>query len=238
MTEFPHITRNPDVSEGRPCVSDSRVTVSTILGLLAVGHSQPQILALYRGLTAEDIREALLYAARQMQEPEPSGSFAPHGAVAPAVQPLPAADAAPEAGILAATEPDRPESHVPVSVERLEFGPAGREPWVVVTRAGIWDRRMCADLIAWEDIHEIYLHRRDRPHSVCLELRTPDRYISRMPLIRRLRVRISMIFGIPPFCVSGANTGTSVRELYVRIKRIWIVYRADTALHSREIPPM
>jgi len=56
--------------DGRACVRDTRVTVATILGLLAEGHSQRVILENYSYLTSEDIREALTYCAWRMEEQE------------------------------------------------------------------------------------------------------------------------------------------------------------------------
>ncbi len=53
---------------GRPCVRGTRVTVSTIVGLVAAGHDAEGINGLYPYLKAEDVREALLWAAWRSQE--------------------------------------------------------------------------------------------------------------------------------------------------------------------------
>ena len=55
---------------GKPCIRGLRVTVGTIVGLVAVGHSDVEILRLYPHLVAEDIREALSYAAWRVEELE------------------------------------------------------------------------------------------------------------------------------------------------------------------------
>lgn len=55
---------------GKPCVRGLRVTVGTIVGLLAAGHSNADILTLYPYLEEEDIREALAYAAWRVEEIE------------------------------------------------------------------------------------------------------------------------------------------------------------------------
>jgi uncharacterized protein (DUF433 family) len=55
---------------GKPCVRGLRVTVGTIVGLLAAGHSNADILTLYPYLEEEDIREALTYAAWRVEEIE------------------------------------------------------------------------------------------------------------------------------------------------------------------------
>jgi uncharacterized protein (DUF433 family) len=47
-----------------------RITVGTIIGLIASGYSSEQICEAYPYLEAEDIREALLYAAWRVEEQE------------------------------------------------------------------------------------------------------------------------------------------------------------------------
>ncbi len=64
------ITHNPEVMGGKPCIRGMRVTVSTVLSLLAGGHTFTEILAAYPYLEEEDLREALAYAAWRMQEYE------------------------------------------------------------------------------------------------------------------------------------------------------------------------
>ncbi len=53
---------------GKPCIRGLRVTVGTIVGLVASGHSHEEILRLYPYLTTDDIREALAYAAWRVEE--------------------------------------------------------------------------------------------------------------------------------------------------------------------------
>jgi uncharacterized protein (DUF433 family) len=59
---FNRITLDPEVMGGKPCIRGLRVTVGTILGLLASGHSEEKILKAYPYLEGEDIRAALTYA--------------------------------------------------------------------------------------------------------------------------------------------------------------------------------
>jgi uncharacterized protein (DUF433 family) len=47
-----------------------RVTVGTIVGLVAAGHSLERILQAYPYLEAENLRQALAYAARRAEEIE------------------------------------------------------------------------------------------------------------------------------------------------------------------------
>lgn len=63
-----HITLDPAVMGGKPCIRGMRVTVGTVVGLLAAGHSTEQILDAYPYLEEEDIRRALAYAAWRAEE--------------------------------------------------------------------------------------------------------------------------------------------------------------------------
>jgi uncharacterized protein (DUF433 family) len=62
------ITFDPAVMGGKPCIRHLRVTVGTIVGLVASGQAQDQILKLYPYLELEDIRQALAYAAWRAEE--------------------------------------------------------------------------------------------------------------------------------------------------------------------------
>jgi len=62
------ITADPEVMGGRPCIRGMRVTVGTVVGLVAAGHSREEILRLYPYLEPEDISEALAYAAWRSDE--------------------------------------------------------------------------------------------------------------------------------------------------------------------------
>lgn len=70
MKNFDRITFDPALMGGKPCIRGLRVTVGTIVGLLASGHSHTEILALYPYLEAEDIVEALKFAAWRAEEIE------------------------------------------------------------------------------------------------------------------------------------------------------------------------
>ena len=70
MTTLNRITRDPDVMGGRPCIRGLRVTVGMIVGLLAAGHDEAQVLAAYPYLESDDVRQALAYAAWRMEEQE------------------------------------------------------------------------------------------------------------------------------------------------------------------------
>jgi uncharacterized protein (DUF433 family) len=68
--ELDRITRNPEVMGGKPCVRGIRVTVGTVVGLVASGRLNSEILAAYPYLEEEDIRQALAYAAWRVEEIE------------------------------------------------------------------------------------------------------------------------------------------------------------------------
>jgi len=70
MTPLRRITRDPAVMGGKPCIRGLRVTVGTVVGLLASGRTDDEILRAYPYLEAEDIREALAYAAWRSEEQE------------------------------------------------------------------------------------------------------------------------------------------------------------------------
>jgi len=57
MKQLTRITLNPEVMGGKPCIRGLRVTVGTVVGLLASGHST-------------DISEALAYATWRVEEVE------------------------------------------------------------------------------------------------------------------------------------------------------------------------
>ena len=57
------ITLNPEIMGGKPCIRGMRVTVGTVVGLVAAGHSIETILEAYPYLEKEDIFAALSYAA-------------------------------------------------------------------------------------------------------------------------------------------------------------------------------
>jgi len=60
---FTRITINPQIMHGKPCIRGMRVPVHVILDLLAAGETPANILAHYPYLEADDIAEAIRYAA-------------------------------------------------------------------------------------------------------------------------------------------------------------------------------
>ena len=72
MKDLNRITLDPAVMGGKPCIRGLRVTVGTVIGLLAAGRSREEILQAYPYLEAEDIDQALAYAAWRVEEREVS----------------------------------------------------------------------------------------------------------------------------------------------------------------------
>jgi len=70
MQNLTRITFNPEVMGGKPCIRGMRVTVGTIVGLIASGKTIDEVLADYPYLEREDILEALAYAAWRAEERE------------------------------------------------------------------------------------------------------------------------------------------------------------------------
>ena len=65
---FKRITTDPRQMGGVPCLRGLRIPVATIVSLVADGQSVQEILTLYPDLDAEDIREALRFAAEAVRE--------------------------------------------------------------------------------------------------------------------------------------------------------------------------
>ena len=67
-TLLERIVINPRVMVGKPVIRGTRLTVEYILNLLAHGATVEEILEEYQGLTEDDIKACLLFAARSLQE--------------------------------------------------------------------------------------------------------------------------------------------------------------------------
>ena len=67
---FDRITIEPDKMGGVPCIRGLRIPVATVVGMIAEGTSVKEILADYPDLEADDVRQALLYAAEAVRERE------------------------------------------------------------------------------------------------------------------------------------------------------------------------
>ena len=70
MAQLDRITFDPLVMGGKPCLRGMRVTVGTIVGLIASGATSEEILEDYPYLERADITAALSYAAWRVEEVE------------------------------------------------------------------------------------------------------------------------------------------------------------------------
>ena len=67
---FTRITVNAKQMSGLPCIRGLRIPVATVVGMVAEGMANAEILAAYPDLKEDDIREALQYAAEAVRERE------------------------------------------------------------------------------------------------------------------------------------------------------------------------
>ena len=70
MPQLTRITRDARVMGGKPRIRGMRVTVGTVVGLVAAGRTNEEILREYPYLEVADIAEALSYAAWRAEEVE------------------------------------------------------------------------------------------------------------------------------------------------------------------------
>lgn len=68
--KFTRITTDPAQMGGAPCIRGLRVPVATIVGMVAEGMAEAEIIAAFPDLQPDDIREALRYAAEAVRERE------------------------------------------------------------------------------------------------------------------------------------------------------------------------
>lgn len=69
-----HITRDPKVMLGKPCIKGTRITVELILRWLAAGRSFAEILEAYPHITEDDVKAALDFAADTVNGREPAAA--------------------------------------------------------------------------------------------------------------------------------------------------------------------
>lgn len=66
MTDWrSHITFDPTIRGGKPCIRGMRITVGDILGNLAAGMTTEQILSEFPELTQEDLLATLAWASER-----------------------------------------------------------------------------------------------------------------------------------------------------------------------------
>ena len=70
VVTFPRITVDPKQMGGVPCIRGLRIPVATVVGMVADGMPEAEILGAYPDLETEDVHEALRYAAEAVRERE------------------------------------------------------------------------------------------------------------------------------------------------------------------------
>ena len=68
MKQLDRITMDPEVMGGKPCIRGMRVTVGTVVGLMASGKAIEEVLTAYPYIEREDVLQALTYAAWRSEE--------------------------------------------------------------------------------------------------------------------------------------------------------------------------
>ena len=68
--KFTRITVDPAQMNGVPCIRGLRIPVATVVGMVADGMTEAEVLKAYPDLIAADIQEALKYAAEAVRERE------------------------------------------------------------------------------------------------------------------------------------------------------------------------
>lgn len=65
--DHPRITMTPGVMGGKACIKGTRITVETLIDHLSAGESMGDLLEGYPGISVQDVRAALAYAADHLR---------------------------------------------------------------------------------------------------------------------------------------------------------------------------
>lgn len=68
--KYQRITVNPNQMGGMPCIRSLRIPVATVVGMVADGMTNQEIIEAYPDLEEKDIQEALRFAAEALTERE------------------------------------------------------------------------------------------------------------------------------------------------------------------------
>jgi uncharacterized protein (DUF433 family) len=68
--KYQRITVNPNQMGGMPCIRGLRIPVATVVGMVADGMTNQEIIKAYPDLEEKDIQEALRFAAEALTERE------------------------------------------------------------------------------------------------------------------------------------------------------------------------
>jgi uncharacterized protein (DUF433 family) len=181
---------------GRPCLRDTHVAVATVISLLASGRNETEVVRRFPALSLNDIREALTYAAWEIDPTETAVHPISPEAARPIVPPLPRYLQPPvHHPLVPPTAPDAASAPVPAAPapdERLEFFHPSRpdRPTVMLSSHGIIDRRWSTGIIAWSDIRDI--RRVTGEKTIVVTLRNPRSEEHTQP------EELSLLLALPP----------------------------------------
>lgn len=65
--DFKHISSNPEILSGKPCITGTRISVEMILEFIASGASISDISKKYSHVSEDAVKEAILYASKFFQ---------------------------------------------------------------------------------------------------------------------------------------------------------------------------
>lgn len=224
MADFPKTSTTIDGSRVSPCLRDTGLTVGYILNLLGRGLSEKELVQIHPELTPEDVRQALAYAARRIDTPEPaptepcvisSEDIRLPSCPAPLLEPVVAQEA--EAQPVAI-----PDEESPLELYHPAYP---HEPTVTVTPDGLYDRRWGMAAIAWSDIRTMKRIRAERTIRVILHYREP--YLATMPFFKRIIARLRLYFDGKEFVIDTTQLGVRTKELNALIHRFWMRYRGN-----------
>ena len=72
MKKLDRITIDPNICLGQPTLRGMRITVTVVLKMLAGGKSVDEVIRAYPELEAEDVQQAMRYAAWVVSDQMPS----------------------------------------------------------------------------------------------------------------------------------------------------------------------
>ena len=68
MEKFDRITWNPNLMNGQPCIRGMRITVRRVVEAVAIYPDRADLFRNYPELEPEDVREALAFAAANLED--------------------------------------------------------------------------------------------------------------------------------------------------------------------------
>jgi uncharacterized protein (DUF433 family) len=216
---------------GRPCLRDTHVAVATVISLLASGRNETEVVRRFPALSLNDIREALTYAAWEIDPTETAVHPISPEAARPIVPPLPRYLQPPvHHPLVPPTAPDAASAPVPAAPapdESLEFFHPSRpdRPTVLLSSHGIIDRRWSTGIIAWSDIRDI--RRVTGEKTIVVTLRNPRNYLSSLPFLPWLIARIRLLINLRALYLDTASLGIRTQDLLFAAQRLWLKHRSQ-----------